>query len=328
MLVEKLTDKSKQIKSLLAEYLGKRLSSYPEIRRQSLYPINDIGILFRPCLFCTGINLSNKKIETNYFDIAVGIELLQISTLIIDDIFDDSPIRNGQESMPQKFGIKNTIIIGELFRSLSNDIILNNQYLSDSEKHKIIVNLEEAYQKICIGQFLDLQYEKISTITENEYYEMIAYTTGYFIQKSLLSGAVIAGISNQKYQALSEYGLKLGTAYQLRDDLVNILTDGSNGKVIAEDLIAHKKRLPVIYIINNPNSKYKREFWKIWNKPTLSDGDIDNLLDIMINKTDSVDYCELQLKKLSKEAIDCIKQFRFGGQKKELIDLAKLVCSV
>jgi len=325
MLVEKLNNKSKQIESLLAEYLGKRLSSYPEVRRQSLYPVNDIGILFRPCLFFSGINLSSKKIESNYYDIAVAIELLQISTLIIDDIFDDSPIRNGQESMPQKFGIKNTIIIGELFRSLSNEIILKNQYLKDTEKRKIIANLENAYQKICIGQFWDLQYEKLSTITENEYFEMIAYTTGYFIQKSLLSGAVIAGVNDLKYQALSEYGLNLGTAYQLRDDLVNILTDGSNGKVIAEDLIAHKKRLPVIYILNN--SKYKKEFCKIWDKSSFSSNDIDVLLDI-IEKSKSIEYCIFQLKRLCKEAIDSIKPFRFGGQKKELIDLADLVCSV
>ena len=325
MLVEKLNSKSKQIESLLTEYLGQRLSSYPEIRMQSLYPVNDIGILFRPCLFCNGINLSNKKAESNYYDVAVGIELLQMSTLIIDDIFDDSPIRNGQESMPQKFGVKNTIIIGELFRSLSNETILSNQYLKDSGKRKIIANLEDAYQKICIGQFWDLQYEKLPTITEKEYFEMIAYTTGYFIQKSLLSGAVIAGINNQKYQALSEYGLKLGTAYQLRDDLVNILTDGSNGKVIAEDLIAHKKRLPVIYILNN--SKYKKKFCEIWNKPSFSNNDIDILLDI-IEKSKSIDYCISQLKRLCKEAIDSIKPFRFSGQKKELIDIANLVCSV
>jgi len=154
---------------------------------------------------------------------------------------------------------------------------------------------------------------------------MIAYTTGYFIQKSLLSGAVIAGVNDLKYQALSEYGLNLGTAYQLRDDLVNILTDGSNGKVIAEDLIAHKKRLPVIYILNN--SKYKKEFCKIWDKSSFSSNDIDVLLDI-IEKSKSIEYCIFQLKRLCKEAIDSIKPFRFGGQKKELIDLADLVCSV
>ncbi|GAB6120212.1 polyprenyl synthetase family protein [Dysgonomonas termitidis] len=325
MLIKKLIDKSKLFEDSLIHFLDERLSSYTEVRRQSLYPINDIGILFRPYLFCTGINMSNKKIESNYYDIAVAIELLQISTLIIDDIFDDSPIRNGQESMPKKFGIKNTVIIGELFRSLSNEIILKNQYINDSEKRKIIANLEEAYQKICIGQFWDLQYEKLPIITEEKYFEMIAYTTGYFIQKSFLSGAVIAGINEQKYHALSEYGLKLGTAYQLRDDLVNILTDGSNGKIIAEDLVAHKKRLPIIYVLNSP--KYKTEFCRIWNKSSFSSNDIDILLDI-IEKSKSVEYCISQLERLCKEAIDSIKPFKFGGQKKELIDLANLVCSI
>ena len=120
-------------------------------------------------------------------------------------------------------------------------------------------------------------------------------------------------------------GLKLGIAYQLRDDLVNILTDGTNGKVIAEDLIARKKRLPVIYILNN--SKYKKEFCEIWDKPSFSSDDIDILLDI-IEKSKSIEYCISHLERLCKEAIDCIKPFRFGGQKKELIDLANLVCSV
>jgi len=309
---------------MLLHFVNERLSSYPTIRRQSLYSLNDIGILFRPSLFCSGVNLNPEQREADYYDIAIAIELLQISTLVADDIFDDSPLRNNNESVQEKFGVKNAIIIAELFKSFSTEIILNNKKLKASQKGNIILNFEEAYQKICIGQFLDLQFEKEEIISEEEYFDLIIHTTGYFIQKSLLSGALVAEIDTVCYQALAEYGLKLGIAYQLRDDIVNLVTDGSNGKCIAEDLISKKKRLPVIHALNRKENK---EFLKIWNKSKITSNDALLLVEIL-KKYGSLDYCKQHLERLRKETAKSIRKIKAGKQKKNLLGFVDIICSI
>ena len=325
VLTKGLSQKSGLFSKLIVKCLDENQQIPSEIKKIALYAVDDIGVLFRPCLFCMGVGLNSDKIESDYYDVAVAIELMQISTLVIDDIFDDSPTRNEKKTMPKQYGIKNTIILGELFRSLANEIILNSQCLNNTEKQIILAYLEEANQKICIGQFWDLQYEKKDSITESEYFEMVAHTTGYFVQKSLLSGVVIAGISEKKHKALAEYGLKLGMAYQLRDDLVNIFANGSNGKKVAEDLIAHKKRLPVICVMRDPN--HGERFRKVWNKPIFSNSDIEKLLQI-IEESSAIECCRSYLVKLCEEAIACVTPFDFGKKTEELIDLANLVCSV
>ena len=96
---------------------------------------------------------------------------------------------------------------------------------------------ENVYKNISIGQYLDLSYENKKIITEAEYMNMIKNTTALFIQSSIKLGAMLSGTSKEIQNSLSAYGLSLGYAYQIRDDVIDIIGEEKYvGKPIGGDI--------------------------------------------------------------------------------------------
>lgn len=321
-LTEKIIDTTNYVNRRLIEYIELTFAKCESIKEKLIYSINDIGLLFRPFLFRIGCEINEldyKELITNAF----AIELMQKSTLIIDDIIDDSPLRNNLLSMPEKYGVKDTILTGELLKSLSSELVLQNEKISDKKKINILSELENAYNKICTGQLLDLEYEKKDNIRIDEYIELIAYTTGYFISASLIIGAILSDVKTKDLSILRNYGLKLGITYQLRDDIINLISDESNGKIFAEDIRSHKKRLPIIHFLNNSNKQEFEEFYLLWNKEKINHDDAKKIVNSLI-ENNSIQYSIDFLNNLGVETISSLNDYNYTN-KNELIKIAKLI---
>lgn len=180
---------------------------------------------------------------------AAAVELLHNFSLIHDDIEDNSPLRRGRPTVWKKWGIPQAINTGDTMFTLAN---IANSGLSTTSPPDITIRANQLLLNTCLkltqGQYLDLSYETRSDLTVDDYWTMIDGKTATLIGTSTQLGALIAGASEDIQATYYEYGLSLGLAFQVIDDLLGIWGDTEiTGKSIESDLVAGKKSLPVLY---------------------------------------------------------------------------------
>jgi len=198
----------------------------------------------------------------NALPAAAAIELIHNFTLIHDDIEDNSEYRRGRPTVWKKWGIPQAINSGDTMFTLANLVILE---IDEGQSHtslKASKILQQTCLRLTQGQFLDLSYENRSSITADDYWSMIGGKTAALIGASAELGALIAGVDELKREHYKNFGISLGLAFQIQDDLLGIWGDEEiTGKSTESDLVAGKKSLPVIFGLNN-----QAEFSSHWTK--------------------------------------------------------------
>lgn len=170
---------------------------------------------------------------------ALALEVFHNSTLVHDDIIDDDPIRRGQPTVHKKWDYNTAILSGDAM------LILTYQYL-ESYKPALAMNLIKAINKmaieVCEGQRWDVDFETRQDVTVSEYLKMIEYKTAALIATSLKTGAIIAQTSKENCDLIYDFGINLGLAFQLQDDLLDIFGDTPTfGRRLGGDIISNKK---------------------------------------------------------------------------------------
>lgn len=252
--------------------------------------------------------LCGTKNRDQHLGISKALELIKSSTLIIDDIIDQSPKRNGINSLYKDIGIGPSVLIAEILKSHAISEISEIVAKLDSSKLKEIIRLlEETYSTICQGQLLDIEFESkpIKEIEISDYLKMIEMTSAHFISLPGALASILNGWSKIKKNKISEFGLYLGLAYQIRDDILDIVGDQEYlGKVEYRDLRTKKKRLPLIitYKLTSPNGR--NEINKLMNSKRELNNKQINQLTKYISSTGAIKKCidligEFKVKALS-----------------------------
>lgn len=243
LLLSLLAETGEIIDSAIIRYTRVQDTKLQEIINYSLMPK---GSRERPFL----VRLSCEAIGGNFTDIipaAVAVELFHFSTLIVDDILDNSPLRGGSKSVFKIYGDKYAIIVAELMNSLAF-LALTDLYstFNDSDRILTVVNVcKETQRDLYYGQYLDLFFEHNKDIKEEQYIDMILKTTASLIKCSLMTGTILGGGNEEDVRILRKYGESLGIAFQIRDDLVEIIEDPEIvGKQLGGDIKQGKMRLP------------------------------------------------------------------------------------
>ena len=197
------------------------------------------GKRLRPLLCLLTHNLFNEQITNQVLLPAIGIEIFHGFTLVHDDIMDDSPLRRGAQTVHKKWNSNTAILSGDVM------CILAYQYLckADSQKLPAILQLfGETAAKVCEGQQLDMDYERLPIITEDDYLAMIGLKTAVLIAASAQIGAIAGGATPEQAEKIYAFGYALGMAFQIQDDLLDTYGDSlSFGKTIGNDIITNKK---------------------------------------------------------------------------------------
>lgn len=290
------------VKLFLDKYCDYDLSDNLYLRKIIKYSIQDIGMRLRPFLLCVSYK-PNCEVHEEILSIAAAIELIHISTLVIDDVLDDSKLRNKNQSVIGKWGLKNALTSGMVMASSGFALLTNALSRLDICRNKIAVieMVSNSYKDVNLGQFLDLYYEKKSNVNEEQYFEMITKSTASFIQTPLVVGAMLWDAPFEHVSILEKIGIEIGIAYQLRDDVIDIIGESEfTGKPEFGDIRQRKMRLPLIHLL----TKLKGNDLKLvknvlsMERPLIDNElkDIINLmnmvgsLDYVINKTK--EYCE------------------------------------
>lgn len=170
---------------------------------------------------------------------AMAVELFHNSTLMHDDILDDAPLRRGKPAVHEKWDVNTAI--------LSGDVTLVAAYvqLAKSDPGRLPVLLDvfnRAVLEVCEGQQLDMDYEKRDRVSIDEYVDMIRMKTSVLLGGAAELGAIAMGASDQDVRHIGDFGVNVGIAFQLQDDILDVFGDPSTfGKQVGGDILANKK---------------------------------------------------------------------------------------
>lgn len=187
---------------------------------------------------------------------ALSIELLHNFTLIHDDIMDQAPLRRGKNSIHTQWSTDVAILSGDAL------FIEAFQILSKNDE-EIIPDLftvfNQTAMEICRGQQLDMDFETSSTANINSYLEMIRLKTSVLMGAALKLGAIVARVEDpEKIQNIYDYGVHIGYAFQIQDDLLDLYSEPRKfGKQMGRDILSNKKTFLLLkaYELANPDQK-------------------------------------------------------------------------
>jgi geranylgeranyl diphosphate synthase type II len=202
------------------------------------YFLNNPSKKIRPLLsiFCCEAVGGNAE---DAIPAATAIELFHDFTLIHDDIMDEDDMRRGKPTIHKKWDGGTAILVGDALIGLSFQQLVKSPVNHLNEVVKIF---SEALVKVCEGQALDKSFETASQVNLDNYIDMIAKKTAWLFKASCEIGTIIGGGSPLQVEQLSQYGFRLGLAFQIQDDLLDFIADESIlGKKIGSDFKMDKK---------------------------------------------------------------------------------------
>lgn len=183
---------------------------------------------------------------------AAGIEILHNFSLVHDDIQDNSPTRRGRSTLWTLWGQPQAINTGDAMFALAH--IALNRLAERGVPPAIVVQALRRFDETCValtrGQYNDMTFETRDGVGVDEYLAMITGKTAVLVSLSAELGALVAGVEDDRVSHFRDFGLNLGLAFQIQDDILGIWGDESvTGKSAATDITTRKKTLPVLYAL-------------------------------------------------------------------------------
>lgn len=196
------------------------------------------GKRVRPLLCLIGCDFAGGKVE-NSLDSALAVEIFHNFSLIHDDILDQAPLRRSQPTAHKKFGLNLAILGGDAMLVRAFSCL---QFYPADKFSELTKLLQKTAIEVCEGQQLDMNFEKQDHVAVEDYIAMIRLKTAVLLGCSLEMGAVCADASPRVREALNSFGIHLGIAFQLLDDMLDCFPSKEQfGKQKGGDIVSNKK---------------------------------------------------------------------------------------
>jgi octaprenyl-diphosphate synthase len=266
------------------ELIGPELYSVEErIREQSKavdagiehyfeYAIGGSGKRLRPALALLAGGATGRVIS-DHVDLAVILELIHIASLVHDDIMDGADKRRDRPTLNAKWGNSLTVLVGDV-------LFAHALRLSTKFPNAVSRRIADAAADVCTGEILQTQKRFDLNLPLSEYYRMVQMKTGALFSAATELGAYLSGSSPAVIGALRTYGDKVGIAYQVLDDCIDLVGDEEMiGKTLGTDLACGKFTLPVLLLLQRSTPAQREELSSV----LLADGGMDPsvLLDLV-----------------------------------------------
>lgn len=262
--------------------IHKRLHSEVElVNSVGHYIINSGGKRLRPMLVLLSARAFNYQ-GNDHIKLAAIIEFIHTATLLHDDVVDASELRRGQQTANSIWGNEASVLVGDFLYSRSF------QLMAELKNMRVMEILSNATNIIAEGEVLQLLNCYEPNTTETDYLRVIRSKTAKLFEAGAQLGAVISEQSTNNEQAIATYGMHLGTAFQLIDDVLDYSSNSEEiGKNIGDDLAEGKPTLPVIYALKHGTADQQEVL-----RDAIENGKKDNINEIIsiINNTKAIDY--------------------------------------
>ena len=316
-----------QITQIINEALL-RIQSNPNVDRlyePIRYAIENGGKRIRPLLMIMAYNLFRDDIH-RIIDNAIAMEVYHNFTLLHDDVMDKAVMRRGKPCVHVKWDENTAILSGDTMLALAYRLMTENTVFFNCEANpEILYNamqqavntFNEATIGVCEGQQLDMNFETMDDVSEQQYMEMIRLKTSLLLSCSLKIGAQLALAKPGQAELLYTFGEKTGLAFQLQDDLLDVYGDPKVfGKNIGGDIVENKKTFMLIKTLQMANENNRQELKNWIAKTNFSNEDKINAVTHLYNVSGTRQVCEQKINELFAEAMEALEQLNVPEDKK------------
>ncbi|MCX8744256.1 polyprenyl synthetase family protein [Snodgrassella sp. B3882] len=233
------------------------------------------------------------------FSLAAMVEFIHTSTLLHDDVVDESDLRRGRKTANNMFGNAAAVLVGDFLYTRAFQLMVA------TGKLRILEVMAEATNIIAEGEVLQLMNIGNIEVTEAEYLHVIEYKTAKLFQAAAQVGAIMAQATEQQELALKNYGTHVGTAFQIIDDVLDYAGDvASIGKNVGDDLAEGKPTLPLIYLLNQGSDSAKAD---VRHALEQADRSYFDKIHQHVLQSDALAYCTAQAKKAVNAAVNSLQ---------------------
>ena len=278
------------------------------------YIINSGGKRLRPALVLLSAGVFGK-IEAHHHTLAAVVEFIHTATLLHDDVVDESSMRRGRATANTMFGNAASVLVGDFVYSRAFQMMVSVKNM------RVMDILAEATNIIAEGEVLQLLNINDADISDDDYLRVIHYKTAKLFEAATRLGAVICGASANDEAAMAEYGMRLGTAFQLIDDVLDLSGDSADiGKNLGDDIAEGKPTLPLLYAMRNGSETQRNLIRK-----TIEQGGLEDLNAVMsaVKQTGALDYVRSIAKNEAALACQAIAHLNKTPQHQAMINLAE-----
>lgn len=285
------------------------------INTMSNYIISAGGKRIRPLLLLLSARATKYNGEQHHI-MAVVIELIHTATLLHDDIVDESRTRRGRNTANEVWGNAASVLVGDFLYSRAFELMVEIDSMS------IMKIMSKVTNNIAEGEVMQLLNCHNPKLSESEYFQVIENKTACLFKASTQIGAILSGTDKAFESALKDYGLHLGNAFQIVDDILDFESDVETmGKEIGDDLSEGKTTLPMIYALKHTSGKeHEILVGAIENRDNVG---VDKVINILKN-TGAFEYARGKAKESADLARTAIKDLPESNYKKALILLCDL----
>lgn len=259
-------------------------------------------------------------IQSQHHQLAAIIEFIHTATLLHDDVVDESQMRRGKNTANHVFGNAASVLVGDFLYSRAFQMMVELQDM------RVMAILSEATNTIAEGEVLQLLNLHNADVSEDAFLKVIHYKTAKLFEASARLGAVLNEQTNAADEnALAAYGMHLGTAFQLVDDVLDLTGNAEKiGKNLGDDIAEGKPTLPLIYAMNHSKPT---EAALIRN--TIEHGDLEKISDVIaiVKATKAPTYVLNLAENEVKNACNAISHFKDSKSKNALLKLAEFAAN-
>jgi octaprenyl-diphosphate synthase len=215
------------------------------VRQVAEYIIAAGGKRLRPALLLLAAGAVGYR-GTHHHDLAAVVEFIHTATLLHDDVVDESDLRRGRDTANALFGNAASVLVGDFLYSRAFQMMVSVGSM------RIMEVLADATNVIAEGEVLQLMNCHNADIDVPNYLQVIRYKTAKLFEAATRLGGILGGVAGDVEEGLASYGMHLGTAFQLIDDVLDYSGDeAETGKHLGDDLAEGKPTLPLIHVMRN-----------------------------------------------------------------------------
>ncbi len=283
------------------------------IRQISEYIINSGGKRLRPVLVLLSSGVFGYQ-GVWHHELAAVVEFIHTATLLHDDVVDESSLRRGNATANALFGNAASVLVGDFLYSRAFQMMVGVNNM------RVMEVLSEATNVIAEGEVLQLLNCNDADIDEESYLKVIRYKTAKLFEAAARLGAILGGSGESDEAAMAEYGMRLGTAFQLIDDVLDYSGDhNETGKNVGDDLAEGKPTLPLLYAMKHGTPEQAALI-----RGAIENGGLEEFGPVLaaIGETGALEYTRQQAQKEIDAACAAISHLPHSKHKDSLLELA------
>lgn len=293
-------------------------SDVPLIRKVGEYVLASGGKRVRPLLLLLTAKMAGYQ-GTQHIDLASVVEFIHTATLLHDDVVDAASLRRGNASANTVWGNEASVLVGDFLFAKSFSVMVRSGDL------RVLQILSDATTKMAEGEVLQLISTCDITMAEERYMTVIRTKTAVLIAAACQCGGFLGGATAEQDDALRDFGMDLGVAFQLMDDALDYVAEEADfGKAHCHDLAEGKVTLPLIQVLRLCSEDERQTVATIVEQEELPETDVATIC-ALITRYQGIEYTRQRAAELVERAKSYLTVFTPGPAKEALSELADFV---